>query len=147
MAAKEVEDGIANKAVVLAQWIQAKAVAGVPPLCGAADLAAEYARDPSYTTTGQRVKALIRWEASKNFASGFVTGLGGILTLSVAVPAALGAYWLLQARLAAAIAALHGHSLKEDRVRTLVLQEGGHPTPRGRAGGGPQWCGSRRSRR
>jgi hypothetical protein len=67
------------------------------------------------------VKALLRWQATKNFASGFVTGLGGLLIPPVAVPAALGACWVLQARLAAATAALHGHSLGGDRVRTLLL--------------------------
>lgn len=121
MAPDKVDSAVVGKAVALVQWLQAKAIEGVPPLKGAAELAAEYAGDPSYATTEQRIRALVRWEATKNFASGFVTGLGGVLTLPVAVPAALGASWLLQARLAAAIAALHGHSLDEDRVLTMVL--------------------------
>jgi len=67
------------------------------------------------------VDSLIRWESSKNFGSGFVTGLGGLITLPVAVPAALGASWIVQARLCGTIARMYGHNLHDDRVRTLVL--------------------------
>jgi hypothetical protein len=115
------DQGLGRKALQLANWILDKAIEGVPPLRGPEDLAAEYSGDPDYASVEERVKALVRWEAAKNFGSGFVTGLGGLLTFPVAIPAALGASWVLQARLAAATAVLHGHSLKEDRVRTLVL--------------------------
>jgi hypothetical protein len=115
------EGRLGRKALELANWILDKAIEGVPPLHGPEELAAEYGGDPGYASVQERVKALVRWEATKNFASGFVTGLGGLLTFPVAIPAALGASWVLQARLAAATAVLHGHSLKEDRVRTLVL--------------------------
>jgi hypothetical protein len=115
------DEGLGRKALDLVDWILDKAIEGVPPLEGPEELAAEYRADPAYRSVEDRVKALIRWEASKNFASGFATGLGGLVTLPLAIPAALGASWILQARLAAATAVLHGHSLKEDRVRTLVL--------------------------
>jgi hypothetical protein len=97
------------------------AVDGVPPMSGARALARQYERDRSYANDDARVDALIRWEASKNFTSGFLTSLGGALTLPVTVPASLGASWLLQARLSGAIAVLYGHGLEEDRVRTLIL--------------------------
>jgi hypothetical protein len=115
------DDGHAGKALALVNWILEHAIAGVAPLTKPEDLAAEYASNGSYRTRAERITALIRWEAAKNFATGFTTGLGGILTLPVAVPAALGAAWILQARLAGAIAILHGHSLRSDRVRTLIL--------------------------
>jgi hypothetical protein len=113
--------GMSEKAVALVKGILDRGIEGLPPLTSAEALAAEYSADPAYATTRDRVKALIRWEASKNFATGFVTGVGGLATLPVAVPAAIGASWLLQARLAGAIARLHGYSLKSDRVRTLIL--------------------------
>jgi uncharacterized protein (DUF697 family) len=97
------------------------AIDGVPPLSGASALAKTYAVNRSYTSDDKRVDALIRWEASKNFTSGFLTGMGGLITLPVTVPASLGASWVIQARLCGAIAELYGHSLREDRVRTLVL--------------------------
>jgi hypothetical protein len=114
-------DRLDQKALALVNWIIERAVSGVPPLTRPDDLAAEYAASARYRTAADRVHALIRWEAAKNFATGFATGLGGLATLPFAVPAALGVSWVLQARLAGAIAVLHGHSLRSDRVRTLIL--------------------------
>jgi len=75
---------------------------------GAAGLAAEYLGDDKYRDDGARVAALIKWETAKNFTTGFLTGLGGFITLPVAVPAALAASWVVQARMAAAIACIYG---------------------------------------
>jgi uncharacterized protein (DUF697 family) len=110
-----------SKALKLVRWICDQAIEGVPPLSSAKDLAQEYKIDRGYPDDDSRVASLVNWETSKNFTSGFITGLGGLLTLPVAVPAALGASWVIQARMAGAIAAIYGHSLSEDRVRTLVL--------------------------
>ncbi len=63
-----------------------------------------------------RVAALIRRETRKNFTSGFLTGLGGVVTFPVSIPAALGASWLIQARMAAAIAKIYGHDLASEPV-------------------------------
>ena len=41
--------------------------------------------------------------------------------MPVAVPSALGASWLIQARMVAAIAWIHGHDINSDRVHTLIL--------------------------
>src|SRR5262245_45916967 len=98
-----------------------QAINGVPPLSSASNLAQEYRIDTSYSSDDERVAALIRWETSKNFTSGFLTGLGGLITVPVFVPAALGASFVIQARMCGAIAAIYGHNLQEDRVRTLVL--------------------------
>jgi len=110
-----------SKALQLVNWISQKAIEGIPPLSSAEELAQEYLVDVSYDTVGSRIDSLINWETAKNFTSGFITGLGGLITLPVAVPAALGASWALQARMAAAIARISGHNLAEDRVQTLVL--------------------------
>ena len=110
-----------SKALALVKWIADKAIEGIPPLSGCEDLAKEYLLDSSYVDNDDRVSSLINWETSKNFTSGFLTGLGGIITLPVTVPAALGASWALQARMCGAIACIYGHNIDEDRVRTLVL--------------------------
>ena len=109
------------KAQQLVNKILNYGIEGIGPLISAEKLAQEYLKDGSYHTNDKRVDALIRWETSKNFSSGFLTGLGGLITLPVGVPAALGASWSVQARMSAAIAAIYGHDVKEDRVRTLVL--------------------------
>jgi uncharacterized protein (DUF697 family) len=110
-----------SKALKLVRWIADKGIEGVSPLTGSEDLATEYLIDKGYRNNDERVDSLINWEMSKNFTSGFITGLGGILTLPVAVPAGLGASWVLQARLAGAIACIYGYRIDEDRVRTLVI--------------------------
>jgi hypothetical protein len=85
-------------------WITDNAIAGVAPLSSAEDLAKEYLIDSSYPHHDDRVWSLINWEATKNFTTGFVTGLGGLITLPFAIPSALGASWIIQARMAGAIA-------------------------------------------
>lgn len=110
-----------DRAMRLIEWIQDRAFDGVGPLSSSSELAEEYRIDQSYQDNDARVRALIKWETAKNFTSGFVTGLGGLITLPIAVPAALGASWLILARMVAAIAAIYGHDLREDRVRTMVL--------------------------
>jgi hypothetical protein len=112
------EDG---KALQLANWLLDKGTDGFGPFVGAATLAQSYLDDMSYADNDERAHSLIKWEASKNVTTGFVTGIGGIATLPVAIPAGFGAAWLVQARLAAGIAHIHGHDIKDDRVRTLVL--------------------------
>ncbi len=110
-----------SSAVQLVNWVAQKALNGLPPLSKASDLAAEYKIDQGYENDDERVDSLINWETTKNFTSGFITGLGGIITMPAAIPAAFGASWVIQARMAGAIACIYGHDLSEDRVRTLVL--------------------------
>ena len=110
-----------SKAITLANAIVNFGINGKGPLCGAAELARQYESDPSYRTRDEAIAALVRWESSKNFATGFLAGLGGVVVLPVAVPANLLAAYIVQARLAAAIAHLNGHDLNDDRVRTFIL--------------------------
>jgi uncharacterized protein (DUF697 family) len=111
-------DASANR---LVKYLLEKGLAGFPPLSSAANLADEYLIDQDFHNNDQRVAALMKWEMTKNFTTGFITGLGGIVTLPVGVPSALGASWLIQARMAGAIARIYGHDLDEDRVRTMIL--------------------------
>ena len=52
---------------------------------------------------------------------GFVTGLGGLATMVVALPANITSLAILQARLVASIAHLHGYDLATLKVRTAVV--------------------------
>jgi uncharacterized protein (DUF697 family) len=111
-------DASANK---LAVFLLEKGLAGAGPLSSAENLAGEYLIDANYGNDDRRVDALIRREMTKNFTSGFITGLGGLVTFPVSIPAALGASWLIQARMAGAIARIYGHDLDSERVRTKIL--------------------------
>lgn len=110
-----------NKALKLINWITDKGINGLPLLSSARDLAHEYQIDSSYLSDGERIDSLVNWETTKNFTSGFITGLGGLITLPVAVPADFGVSWLIQARMAAAVARIGGHDIGSDRIKTFVL--------------------------
>ena len=121
MDAHKVTENEGKRALTLVKWLSDHAIDGVRPLSSAQDLATEYLRDESYRTHRQRIDALINWETSKNFTSGFVTGLGGLLTLPFALPAGFAASWVIQARMAAAIARIYGRDLQSERIRTLIV--------------------------
>ena len=121
MDAHKIAENEGKQALTLVKWLSDHAIDGVRPLSSAQDLAAEYLRDESYGSHRARIDALINWETSKNFTSGFVTGLGGLLTLPFALPAGFAASWVIQARMAAAIAHIYGHDLRSERMRTLIV--------------------------
>jgi hypothetical protein len=87
----------------------------------AAELAEDFVSDTRFADNEARLASLIRWETGKTAGSGFVTGLGGLVTMPVAIPASIAAAWIVQARMVAAIACLRGYDLDDERVRTLAL--------------------------
>ena len=101
------------------QWIYERAVDGAPGLEGAPDLAVSYQRQCA--TDEEAIDALVRWQVAKAAAAGFLTNLGGLATLPIALPANVLSALYIQIRMVAAIAALRGHDLKSDQVRTVVL--------------------------
>lgn len=54
-------------------------------------------------------------------AGGFVTGLGGFVTLPVALPANVAGFYILAARMAAAVVSLRGYSTDTDETRAAIL--------------------------
>lgn len=108
-----------NKIMEVLNWSYDKAVNGVVGLDSAYDLAKNYKKtdDSLYN----QVNSLIRWQNTKAGTSGFITGLGGIITLPVAIPANVASVMYVQIRMIAAIAHMGGHNLNDDRVRSLVF--------------------------
>lgn len=105
----------------LSQWVLSTAIYGMPPVASAAALAQGYRDNTRLAHDEARVDSMIRWEIGKNFTAGFLTGIGGMLTLPLALPSNLGATWILQARMAAAVADLRGHRIDEPWVQSLIL--------------------------
>lgn len=95
-------------------------IKGGPGLSSAKELGDRYLNNPSYPSKLERIDALIRWEERKNFTSGFVTSLGGIITLPVAIPASLGINWVLQTRMVAAMAHIGGFDIDDPPVRMSI---------------------------
>jgi hypothetical protein len=90
----------------------------MPGLDSAIELAEDYQSRGGTPET--QAKSLIRWQISKAGTSGFLTGLGGVFTMPVTIPANLASVLFIQMRMIASIAYLGGHDLKDDRVKSLV---------------------------
>ena len=93
-------------------------VNGIPGTKNCDELAAEYLS--KYKTPDNAAKKLIQWQVAKCTTSGFLTSLGGLITLPVAIPANVGSVLYVQIRMIAAIAAMSGCNLHDDEVQTLV---------------------------
>ena len=108
-----------SKIMDVLNWSYEKAVQGVAGLDSAYDLAEDYMKgnDSLY----DQVNSLIRWQNTKAGTSGFLTGLGGIITLPIAIPANVASVMYVQIRMIAAIAHMGGHNLSDDRVKSLVF--------------------------
>lgn len=67
------------------------------------------------------VDAVIRQHLVGGAAGGFVTSLGGFLTMVAAIPANVFEFYVQATRMTAAIAHLRGYDIRDDRIRTAVL--------------------------
>lgn len=105
----------------MTNWLVEKAVSGFGPLESAEGMAKQYIYDSRFKSHDEIVRSMINWETSKNFTSGFITGLGGAITLPAGVSGSLMASWLIQMRLAAAIAVVYGYDIRDERVKTMLL--------------------------
>ena len=99
-------------------WAYEQAIDGVPGLDSASELARNFT--DRERTLEEQVNSLIRWQNAKAATSGFVSGLGGLITMPVAVPANISVVLFVQIRMIAAIAILGGYDVGDDRVKSLV---------------------------
>lgn len=100
------------------EWAYAKAVNGVVGLGSAEELAQEYLKEGD--SLPEQINNLIRWQNAKAGTSGFLTGIGGILTIPVTLPANITSILYIQLRMIAAIAIMCGYDVKDDKVKTLA---------------------------
>src|SRR5439155_5149659 len=87
--------------LAMLEWAYGRAIAGVPGLDGAEELAKSYAG--RCATTDEAIATLIAWQSGKAGIAGFVTGCGGAIALPIAMPANLLSTLYIQLRLVAAI--------------------------------------------
>jgi EcsC protein family len=115
MVDMEIDEG---KIINALNWAYGHAVQGLPGMESAEEMAASYIR--SGGTRYEQANALIRWQIAKAGTSGFVSGLGGVLTIPVTVPANIASVFYIQLRMIAAIAHIGGYDVHSDQVRTLA---------------------------
>lgn len=106
-------------------WSYDKSLVGLPKAKSCYELAEEYLKHhEKIEDDNERViknaKEFIKWQITKCTATGFVTGLGGIITIPVTLPADLVTVWYVQLRMIATLAVMGGFDPKEDCVRSLA---------------------------
>lgn len=65
-------------------------------------------------------KSFINYQIAKCTTSGFITGLGGLITLPIAIPANISSVLYVQMRMIACLAHMGGYDTSSDQVQTLV---------------------------
>lgn len=107
-----------SKIMTVLDWSYDKAVNGIPGFDTAQELAESYMRKGDCRVA--QANSLIRWQNTKAGTSGFLAGLGGVITMPVALPANITSVIYVQIRMIAAIAHMGEHDLKDDQVKSLV---------------------------
>ena len=107
----------ANVGKVL-DWAYEKSIMGIPGTDTAYDLAEDFLS--KNLSVEEAMNSLVNTQVAKCATSGFLTGLGGVITLPVAIPANIASVLYVQMRMVAAIAHMRGYDLKDDQVKTFV---------------------------
>lgn len=82
----------------------------------------ELARDymERYDSVDEAAQAFMQNQIKKCTVSGFVTGLGGLLTIPVTVPANIASVLYVQMRMIACLAYMGGYDVRSKEVKTLL---------------------------
>ena len=95
------------------------ALDGVPKMSRSVDqLAHDYLTKAD--NPAKAAHSLAMMQIAKCGTSGFVSGLGGVLTLPIALPANVTSVLYIQMRMIAAIAKIGGYDIRSDQVKTLA---------------------------
>lgn len=95
-----------------------KAIDGLPGLDTSEELAQNYLIGDG--TLEDKAKRLVKWQMAKAGTSGFITGIGGLITMPVAIPANITSVMYVQVRMIASIAVMGGYDIRSDQVKSLV---------------------------
>lgn len=73
-----------------------------------------------YSSVEESAEAFIKYQIAKCTTSGFLAGLGGLITLPVAIPANVSSVLYVQMRMISCLAYMGGYDINSDQVQTLV---------------------------
>lgn len=86
-----------------------------------ADKIAQNALKKNNGNADEAVDDIVKGHLKLAAASGFVTSLGGFITLPVSLPANVLGFYLLATRMTASIAKVRGYDIAQEQIRTAVL--------------------------
>ena len=110
----------ARRLVHFLEQLYEQALGGIPGADRGVENFAQSYRAQCSTEEGA-INALISWQIANAGIAGFVTNVGGVLTLPITIPANVVSVLYLQIRMSAAIAYLRGYDLRQDQVRSFVF--------------------------
>ena len=108
-----------SKATALVQRLVDAGIDGVGPFASAVSVA-ERAR-AGHPSAESAVHVVVRRHSRAAAASGFATGVGGLVTMPVALPANIVGFYVMATRMVAAVAHLRGYDVTRPEVRSAVL--------------------------
>ena len=108
-----------DKGVKVLEWAYQTALNGVPKVSESLD---DFVQDyvDKYGRTEAAIDKMVAVQKLKCTTTGFITGIGGVMTLPVSIPADLASSLYMEIRMIAAIAMLRGYNVYSDEVKTLV---------------------------
>ncbi|WP_217614691.1 EcsC family protein [Cellulomonas sp. GbtcB1] len=112
-------DQLGRKARELSEKLSTVGIGGRGPWKGSIEVAEEHLA--KHGDVDKAIERLIATHVRVTTGTGFLAGVGGLITLPVTVPADFATLWVTQARLAGAIAHLRGYDVHSDEVRSIVL--------------------------
>lgn len=92
---------------------------GRGPFDPAAQVAEEALREKG--SVDEAINSIARGTMLRGGIGGFVTGVGGFVTMPVALPANVLEFYVQATRMVGAIAILRGYDVEDERIRTAVL--------------------------
>lgn len=87
----------------------------------AAEVAKKAQRGTARNRPDKAIRRIVRHHRRGVTAGGFVTGLGGFLTLPILLPTNVVEFYVQATRMVGAIAAVRGYDLEDEEVRVRVL--------------------------
>ena len=108
-----------NKGLQVLDWAYDTALNGIPMV---SEPLKEFVQDyvDKYGRTEKAINKMVVAQKLKCGTTGFLTGLGGIITLPVTLPTDLASSLYMEIRMIASIAILRGYNLHSDEVKSLV---------------------------
>jgi uncharacterized protein (DUF697 family) len=109
-----------DKGVALLDWAYKTALNGIPMVSEPLnDFVNGYIE--KYGRTEKAIDRMVAAQKMKCATTGFLTGLGGLITLPVTLPTDLASSLYMQVRMIVSIAMLRGYKVNDDEVKSLVF--------------------------
>lgn len=101
-------------------WCYDKSQKGLPKMRSASELAESYLLKHNQDSE-LAIKDFVKWQHAKVGTTGFLTGLGGIVTIPLTLPIDITSVLYVQMRMIAVIAYIRNYDLHDDQVKTFVF--------------------------